>query len=47
MQESLKSKVSIMNEETEKSMKSKETRMQAKVKLEALMKQIDIEQKKR
>jgi hypothetical protein len=33
----------IMNDENEKSMKSKETRMQAKVRLEALMKNIDVE----
>ena len=36
-----------MNEESEKSRKTKELRMQAKVKLENLMKQIDLEQKKR
>jgi hypothetical protein len=36
-----------MNEESEKSRKTKEQRMQAKTKLETLMKQIDQEQKKR
>jgi hypothetical protein len=36
-----------MDEETEKSRKSKEIRMQAKVRLENLMKQIDDEQRKR
>ena len=34
---------SVMNEETEKSMKSKEQRMQTKVRLEGLMKNIDLE----
>lgn len=36
-----------MNEETEKSMKSKEQRMQTKNRLDGLMKNIDVEQKKR
>jgi hypothetical protein len=39
--ESCKQKESIMNEESEKSRKTKEQRMQAKTKLENLMKQID------
>ena len=36
-----------MKEESEKFMKSKEQRMQSKMKLEGLMKNIDIEQRKR
>ena len=47
MHDSYKSKEAIMSEETEKSRKAKEQRMQAKFKLENLMKQIDQEQKKR
>ena len=47
MQDSYKQKEQIATEETDKSRKAKEQRMQAKVKLEALMKNIDIEQKKR
>jgi len=38
MSESFKQKEGIMNEESEKSRKTKELRMQAKVKLENLMK---------
>ena len=45
--DSYKQKESIMNDESEKSRKTKELRMQAKTKLENLMKQIDLEQKKR
>ena len=41
LHDSYKQKESIMNEESEKSRKTKEQRMQAKVRLEALMKQID------
>ncbi len=47
MGDSFKQKESIMNEESEKSRKTKELRMQAKTKLENLMKQIDLEQRKR
>ena len=45
--ESHKHKAIIMNDETDKSRKSKEHRMQAKLKLESLMKLIDQEQIKR
>lgn len=41
LSESFKQKEGIMNEEQDKSRKTKEQRMQAKVKLENLMKQID------
>lgn len=41
LNDSYKQKESIMNEESEKSRKTKEQRMQAKTKLENLMKQID------
>ena len=41
MQDSYKSKEKIQSEESEKSRKAKEQKMQAKIKLEALMKQID------
>ena len=47
LNDSCKQKELIMNEESEKSRKTKEQRMQAKTKLETLMKQIDQEQKKR
>ncbi len=47
MQDSYKQKEQIMSEETEKSRKAKEQRMQAKVKLEGLMKNINQEQKKK
>lgn len=41
MHESYKSKEGIMGEEVEKSRKAKEQKMQAKFKLDSLMKQID------
>ena len=47
MHDSYKQKELIMTEEVEKSRKAKEQRMQAKYKLESLMKNIDLEQKKR
>lgn len=47
MHDSFKSKEKIQFEEAEKSRKAKEQKMQAKIKLETLMKQIDQEQKKR
>lgn len=47
MHDSYKSKEGIMGEETEKSRRAKEQKLQAKLRLDALMKQIDQEQKKR
>ena len=45
--DSQRQKEGILAEESDKSRKTKEQRMQAKVKLENLMKQIDLEQRKR
>lgn len=47
LHESYKQKVQIKEEELEKSRKSKEQRMQAKLRLDTLMKNIDLEQQKR
>ena len=47
MHDSYKNKEGIMGEEVEKSRKAKEQKLQAKFKLDNLMKQIDQEQKKR
>jgi hypothetical protein len=45
--ESLRSKRNIMNDELNKNRKSKENKLQSKYKLDNLMKNIDMEQKKR
>lgn len=47
LMESLRSKRIIMNDELNKNRKSKENKLQSKYKLDNLMKNIDMEQKKR
>lgn len=43
----MKSKSDIVNEETEKQRKAKQERIQAKVKIQSIMNEIDMDQKER
>ena len=45
--QSMKSKSDIVNEETEKQRRAKQERIQAKVKIQSIMNEIDMDQKER